>query len=103
MNNYSAVFDISTPGVFLSVYAHLLKSAKPNSRRSLLSTAKRLMESYQGAQPDLLLVVAKKAGSLPSWINKRKLMGRLKRKISQFQDMLFSWVTKSLSFFAGSY
>jgi hypothetical protein len=102
MKDFNAVFDISKPGVFLSVYAHLLKSAKPNSRRSLLSTAKRLMESYQNAQRELFVVSSSKANSIPAWIKKRKLEKAIKNKISQFQEMLFSWVSKSLTFFSGS-
>lgn len=104
MTTSSAAFlDLSKPGVFLVTYEHLLSSAKPNSKRALIATTRRLMDAYAVAQCELLKLKQKACSSLKQWLSKRKAIKAIIRQIASRKQALITWVSKTLCFFTGGF
>lgn len=99
MNSMEAFIDLSKPGVFLCTYERLLRSAKPNSKRALISTTQRLLDAYALAQYELFRASNVSCHSIKHWVSKRKTMKAMKRKIAECKHALVTWVSKTISFF----
>lgn len=97
-----AIFELSRPGVFLNTYERLVSSTKPNSKRCLVATTKRLMDAYAIAQYELFMATAISCKGLKQWVERRKTVRSAKLQIARCRSALITWVEKSLRFFVGA-
>lgn len=102
MKRMDAFFELSRPGVFLSTYEHLVSCIKPNCKRSLIATTKRLMDAYAIAQYELFKATSIICKGLKQWIERQKAIRMAKTQTARCRSALITWVEKSLRFFVGA-
>lgn len=96
------LLNIATPGTFLSIYSYLLRDQKQNSRRTLISTTRRLLDLYLKAEADLAALKDSAGRSLISWFKARKMIKAAKQRMEKLKGDIFSWVDKTIAFFASA-